>query len=108
MAAAACAQPVLACDFCSIYLANESRTGTGFYGGVSEQFTLLYPAAFPTVPTKPVPLRVMLLSLASGLAVGVGLTLLREYLDRSVRDVRALRTEFDVPVLGEIARIHPR
>jgi capsular polysaccharide biosynthesis protein len=76
--------------------------------GVSEQFTLLYPAAFPTVPTKPVPLRVMLLSLASGLAVGVGLTLLREYLDRSVRDVRALRNEFDVPVLGEIARIHPR
>ena len=30
----------------------------------------------------------------------------REFLDRSVHDARALQTEFEVPVLGEIPRIH--
>jgi capsular polysaccharide biosynthesis protein len=33
------------------------------------------------------------------------LTLGREYLDRSVHDVRELKDAFDVPVLGEIERI---
>jgi len=39
--AAACAQPVLACDLCSIYAATEAQggTGKGFFGGVAEQFT---------------------------------------------------------------------
>ena len=31
----------------------------------------------------------------------------REYLDRSVHDVRDLKDEFDLPVLGEVARIQP-
>ena len=30
----------------------------------------------------------------------------REFLDRSVHDARALQNEFEVPVLGEIPRIH--
>src|SRR4051812_43200890 len=36
---AACAQPVLACDFCAVYSATETRTGKGFFAGVAEQFT---------------------------------------------------------------------
>jgi hypothetical protein len=39
LAAVACAQPVVACDFCSIYSATETRAGKGFYAGVAEQFT---------------------------------------------------------------------
>jgi succinoglycan biosynthesis transport protein ExoP len=70
-----------------------------------EQFTILYPATYPTEPAKPVPWRVMLLSIAGGICVGGALSLGREYLDRSVHDVHDLRDEFDVPVLGEIARI---
>ena len=70
-----------------------------------EQFTVLYPAAYPTEPTKPVPMRVMLLSIVGGIVAGAALTLLREYLDRSVHDVRDLRDELDVPVLGEVTRI---
>jgi polysaccharide chain length determinant protein (PEP-CTERM system associated) len=70
-----------------------------------EQFTILYPAPYPTEPTKPIPLRVMLVSVLTGICAGIGLTLGREYLDRSVHDVRELRDEFQLPILGEIARI---
>ena len=70
-----------------------------------EQFSVLYPAAYPTDPVKPVPLRVMLLSIVAGICVGAALTLGREYLDRSVHDLRELRDDLDLPVLGEVARI---
>jgi succinoglycan biosynthesis transport protein ExoP len=72
-----------------------------------EQFTILYPASYPNEPTKPVPWRVMLISIVSGICLGGALTLGREYLDRSVHDVRELKDEFALPVLGEVARIQP-
>ena len=72
-----------------------------------EQFTILYPASYPAEPTKPVPWRVMLISIVAGIVLGGALTLGREYLDRSVHDVRELKDEFDLPVLGEVARIQP-
>jgi hypothetical protein len=39
--AAACAQPVMACDLCSVYAATEAQSGSGkgFFGGVAEQYT---------------------------------------------------------------------
>jgi hypothetical protein len=39
--AAACAQPVLACDFCAVYAAAEAQgnSGKGFFAGVAEQYT---------------------------------------------------------------------
>ena len=70
-----------------------------------EQFTVLYPAWYPTAPTKPVPLRVMLMSILGGICLGCALALGREYIDRSVHAVRDLKDEFDLPVLGEITRI---
>jgi polysaccharide chain length determinant protein (PEP-CTERM system associated) len=70
-----------------------------------EQFSVLYAAAYPTDPVKPVPLRVMLLSVLGGICIGALLTLGREYFDRSVHDLRELREELDLPVLGEVARI---
>jgi polysaccharide chain length determinant protein (PEP-CTERM system associated) len=72
-----------------------------------EQFTVLYPATYPTQPVKPVPWRVMLIAVAAGICLGAGATLGREYLDRSVHDVRELRDEFQLPVLGEVSRIQP-
>jgi capsular polysaccharide biosynthesis protein len=48
---------------------------------------------------------VMLLAIVGGLCLGGILMLGREYLDRSVHDVRELRTELDLPVLGEVSRI---
>jgi succinoglycan biosynthesis transport protein ExoP len=70
-----------------------------------EQFSMLYPASFPSEPTKPIPLRVMLVSILAGICIGGALTLGREYLDRSVHNVRELKDDLDVPVLGEVAHI---
>ena len=75
--------------------------------GRGEQFTVLYPAAYPSEPIKPVPLRIMLMSIVAGICLGAALTLGREYLDRSVHNMRELRDELDLPVLGEVTRIQP-
>jgi uncharacterized protein involved in exopolysaccharide biosynthesis len=71
-----------------------------------EQFTVLYAASRPTEPFKPIPLRVMLMTIACGLFVGAALTLGLEYFDRSVHDVRELKDEMALPVLGEVGRIN--
>jgi polysaccharide chain length determinant protein (PEP-CTERM system associated) len=72
-----------------------------------EQFTVLYGASYPTEPTKPIPWQVMLMTVMAGVCLGGAATFGREYLDRSVHNVRDLRDEFDVPVLGEVTRIQP-
>ena len=71
-----------------------------------ERFSVLYGAYLPDSPESPNRLRIMLMAIAAGLALGVGLAFAREFLDRSVRDTRALQADFDVPVLAEIPRIH--
>jgi capsular polysaccharide biosynthesis protein len=45
------------------------------------------------------------MALLAGLVLGAALAIGREFLDRSVHDARALQSEFDIPVLGEIPRI---
>lgn len=78
---------------------NVERTRTG------ERFSVLYQAVYPVDPTRPVPLRVMLLSIVAGLCLGVAFLVGREYFDRSIHDVRQLRDELDLLVLGEVTHI---
>jgi polysaccharide chain length determinant protein (PEP-CTERM system associated) len=70
-----------------------------------ERFSILYPANLPKEPIEPQPLRIMGIAIVAGLVLGAAGALGREFLDRSVHDTRALATEFEVPVLGEIPRI---
>jgi polysaccharide chain length determinant protein (PEP-CTERM system associated) len=72
-----------------------------------EQFAILVPAGLPTEPTRPKPMRVMLMALVAGFVLGGAGAVGREYLDRSVHDARGLRDEFELPVLAEIPRIDP-
>jgi succinoglycan biosynthesis transport protein ExoP len=70
-----------------------------------ERFSILYPPNLPDTPIEPQPLKIMAIALVAGLVLGAGGALGREFLDRSVHDSRALQSEFEVPVLGEIPRI---
>lgn len=71
-----------------------------------ERFVVLNPAYLPVRPSSPDLVRLMLMSLVLGLGLGAAAVVGREFMDRSVHDVRALQSEFEVPVLGEIPRIH--
>jgi polysaccharide chain length determinant protein (PEP-CTERM system associated) len=71
-----------------------------------ERFVVLNPAPLPTSPDSPDLARLMLLSVVLGLVLGSTAVIGREFLDRSVHDARVLQSEFEVPVLGEIPRIH--
>jgi succinoglycan biosynthesis transport protein ExoP len=71
-----------------------------------ERFSVLNPAYLPDSPESPNRPRLLLIALALGLGLGGALAFGREYLDRSIRDARAVQDEFGVPVLAEIPRIH--
>jgi succinoglycan biosynthesis transport protein ExoP len=70
-----------------------------------EQFSIVYPASLPTEPVSPIPSRVMLIAIIVGICLGAALALGREYLDPSIHSTRDLADEFDLPVLGEVARV---
>jgi succinoglycan biosynthesis transport protein ExoP len=82
-------------------LAEDLARGQG-----GERFSVLYPA-YPGRPANPgQSAKLMLMATALGLVLGVVMAAGREFLDRSVHDARALQSEFEVPVLGEIPRIN--
>jgi polysaccharide biosynthesis transport protein len=66
---------------------------------------VLFPANLPSRPIKPDLLKIVALAIGAGFVLGAAAAIGREFLDRSIHDVRALQNEFDVPVLGEIPRI---
>jgi polysaccharide biosynthesis transport protein len=71
-----------------------------------ERFSVLYPA-YPGRSSAPgQPLKLLLVAIAMGAVLGTVMALGREFMDRSVHDARALQSEFEVPVLGEIPKIH--
>lgn len=70
-----------------------------------ERFSILYSASKPTL-TSASTAKIMLMALAAGVLLGSCLLIGREFMDRSVHDARALQSEFEVPVLGEIPTIH--
>jgi uncharacterized protein involved in exopolysaccharide biosynthesis len=70
-----------------------------------EQFRIIDPADLPAKPWKPDILKLLALSLAGGLGVGVGLALLMEYLDRSFKDPEDLQAFAGLSVLAVVPRI---
>jgi polysaccharide chain length determinant protein (PEP-CTERM system associated) len=70
-----------------------------------ERFSVLYGASTPRLISIE-PLRVLLFALGGGVMLGLALMVGREFVDRSVYDARALQTEFELPVLGEIPTIN--
>jgi uncharacterized protein involved in exopolysaccharide biosynthesis len=91
-------------DLNKSYLSARSAEDVARKQG-GERFSVLYPADLPIKPIEPQPLKIMALAVVAGLVLGAVSAVGREFLDRSVYDTRALQSEFEVPVLGEIPRI---
>jgi non-specific protein-tyrosine kinase len=68
--------------------------------------TLIAPAPLPTAPVSPNILQNVLLAAAAGLALAVGVVLLLEYLDDTIKTAQDAQREMGLAVLGGVARIH--
>jgi len=73
-----------------------------------ERFTLIDPPRFPDMPVKPNRLAILLIGIVLGIGAGVGFAAIREFSDRSVRDVKRLAVATPYPVLAGIPVIETR
>lgn len=65
--------------------------------------SVVKPATFSDVPVSPKVVRDLILALLLGLLLGVGLAVVREVLDVSVKDPGEVQSDFGLPTLGIIA-----
>lgn len=69
------------------------------------QFKIEDPARFPEKPTKPDFLMIMGIAALAGMGLGMGSTLLLDYLDGSFRDPEMLEATLGLPLIASIPRI---
>ncbi|BAU48073.1 lipopolysaccharide biosynthesis protein [Sulfurifustis variabilis] len=74
-------------------------------GQQGEHYSLLEPPEMPDAPQRPNRRAFLLLGLVLGLGSGVGYASVAEYMDRTVRGRRALRSLVDAPLLAAIPYI---
>jgi uncharacterized protein involved in exopolysaccharide biosynthesis len=72
---------------------------------VGEQFKVIEPANLPDKPFTPNRLRLSLMGVLAGLALGLGLGAVVEYLDTSMRSESDVVSALDLPVLATIPLI---
>jgi capsular polysaccharide biosynthesis protein len=72
---------------------------------IGEQFKVLDPARLPERPISPNRAQINSMGAASGLAVGLGLLLLLEYRDRSLRTEEDVLDALALPVLALVPRM---
>ncbi len=72
---------------------------------LGETFLIIEPAFLPEKPDKPNRLAIMLIGVVLGMGMSVGLTAVREYTDKSIRDVETFEKITGAPVLSVIPRI---
>lgn len=69
---------------------------------IGEQFKILDPARLPERPTSPNRLRLELLGLGAGLALGIALAALLEYLDKSLRSEADVTAALNLLVIATV------
>lgn len=72
---------------------------------IGEQFKVLDPARMPEKAFSPNRLRINFLGALAGLALGIGLTILLEYRDRTLKTDDDVRVSLDLPVLALIPEV---
>ena len=71
----------------------------------ASDYALSLPAERPESPFEPRPLRYALFAIALGLALGIGLAFLFDYLDRRLKTEEAVEREFGLPVLASVPAV---
>ncbi len=72
---------------------------------LGETFQIIEPAFLPEKPDKPNRLAIMLIGVVLGMGVSVGMAALKEYTDKTIRDVETFEKITGTPVLSVIPRI---
>lgn len=72
---------------------------------LGETFKVIEPAFLPEEPDKPNRLAIILIGIVLGIGCSVGVVSLREYTDKSVRDIETMEKITGVPVLSIIPAI---
>ena len=72
---------------------------------LGETFQIVEPAFLPEKPYKPNRLAIMLIGIVLGAGVSVGFAAIREFSDRSVRDISSLEKAAGAPVLAVITHV---
>lgn len=72
---------------------------------LGERFKIIEPAFFPEKPAKPNRLAIILIGIVLGMGCSVGVASLKEYTDKSVRDIETLEKITGVSVLSVIPTI---
>ncbi len=70
--------------------------------------TILSKADMPTSPIKPSPIINMVIAFVVGLIVAVGIVLLLEYLDNTMKTEHDIEHQLNLPVLGVIAEMNEK
>jgi polysaccharide chain length determinant protein (PEP-CTERM system associated) len=73
-----------------------------------EQFRIVDPARIPEKPYKPDIPKVLLIGLVLGLGAGLGITFVREQMDRSFREAEDLEVTLGLRVLANIPRVEKK
>jgi capsular exopolysaccharide synthesis family protein len=77
-------------------------------GAQTNNIALIEPARIPGAPFRPNMQRSLIIGLVLGLAAGLGLALMLEFLDRTIRMIEDLERLVDRPVLGMIPLVKSR
>jgi len=70
-----------------------------------EKFRIVDPPRIPINPIKPNRARIILLGLLLGVVSGIGVILLIEYFDSSIRNLNDAKEFFEIPIIGTIPAI---
>ena len=70
-----------------------------------EKYRIVDPPLTPINPIKPNRARIMLIGLLLGVGAGIGMVVLLEYFDHSIRELNDAKSFFQIPILGTIPEI---
>jgi capsular polysaccharide biosynthesis protein len=70
-----------------------------------DRFRMLDPASLPEKPHSPRPFLILAAGLFLGLVAGIGVSIIAEYLDPTVKDAEDLQSLLEFPVLARIPHL---